>query len=76
MLEADDVIDCPEIITLYARLVGLEPSKLKLEWQPIAQDELDKVPCRKGKSYISTIASSASVLPGKTSIRVGDKPAS
>lgn len=67
LLDADDVIHRLEIITLYAKLVALDPSELKWQWQPITQGKLVQIPDAMGKRYVSTIASSAGIVPGKTS---------
>ncbi|KAI8946260.1 hypothetical protein F4801DRAFT_74586 [Xylaria longipes] len=64
VLDADDVIASPEIVIKYAKLVGLDPEKLKFSWEKVSQDEIDKMQSAE-KVMLSTINASTGVDKGK-----------
>lgn len=43
VLDADDVMQHPEIVAKYARLAGLNPDNLLFSWGKMSQEELDKI---------------------------------
>lgn len=65
ILDADDIIASPRILTGYAELVGLDPEKLQFEWDPASEEEITKVPTKRGKRFVSTISKSTDVLKNK-----------
>ena len=42
ILDADDILNSPQVIKKYCRLVGLDESKLQFSWEPLSQEELSK----------------------------------
>jgi hypothetical protein len=55
-----------EVVLKYAKIIGLDPAKLKFSWSPKSKEELDKIhPVE--KRMLSTISASAGIVEGKTS---------
>jgi hypothetical protein len=71
VLEADDVINQPEVVIKFSELVGLDPTKLKFSWDPATEEEVAKLP---GKTHaarmLSTLLASNGVLKSKTSANI------
>jgi len=66
VLDADDVMAKQQVVRRFASIVGLDVTKLKFEWEPVAQETIDK----QGKvlnRYLSTIQASTGIVKGKTS---------
>jgi hypothetical protein len=66
ILDADDIISSRSIIIHYAWLIGLDPTKLRLDWEPASREELSKISVIRGRSFVSTISVSCGVVKGKT----------
>ncbi|KAI1271165.1 hypothetical protein F5Y07DRAFT_28123 [Xylaria sp. FL0933] len=64
ILDADDVIATPEIVMKYAKLVGLDPEKLKFSWEKASQEKLDQMQSAV-KVMLSSINASTGVDKGK-----------
>ena len=65
ILEADDIMLEPELVVKYAKIIGLDPTKLKFSWTPKRKEELDKL-WDVERRMLSTISASAGILEGKT----------
>lgn len=65
ILDADDIIASPRILTQYAELAGLDPDKLRFEWDAAREEEMEKVLGKRGKRFVSTILESTGVLKDK-----------
>jgi hypothetical protein len=65
LLEADDIMLEPKLVFEYAKIIGLDPTKLKFSWTPKRKEELDKL-WDVEKRMLSTISASAGILEGKT----------
>ncbi|KAI1439188.1 hypothetical protein GGR50DRAFT_684948 [Xylaria sp. CBS 124048] len=64
VLDADDIIETPEIVAKYAGLVGLDASKLKLSWDKITQEKYEQlIPAE--KVMLSTIHASTGIIKEK-----------
>lgn len=66
ILDADDVIEHPDLVRKYSKLVGLDPARLKFEWASASEDELSKMGDM-ARRMTSTLDASTSIVPGKTS---------
>lgn len=60
VLDADDVMQKPELITKYAVMVGLDPDKLRFSWEKASREELDKLSHRE-QGMLSSINASNKV---------------
>ena len=65
VLEADDIMLEPELVVKYAKIIGLDHTKLKFSWTPKRKEELDKL-WDVERRMLSTISASAGILEGKT----------
>jgi hypothetical protein len=65
VLEADDIMLEPELVLKYAKIIGLNPTKLKFSWTPKRKEELDKL-WDVERRMLSTISASAGIVKGKT----------
>ncbi|KAI0165580.1 hypothetical protein GGR57DRAFT_497052 [Xylariaceae sp. FL1272] len=43
-IDADDIMRSPEFVVKYARITGLDPSKLKFSWEKASEEQLNKFP--------------------------------
>lgn len=43
VLAADDIMTCPELVSKYAQLAGLDGDKIRLTWDTAGQETLDKL---------------------------------
>ena len=60
----------PEVIVKFSKLLGLDPTKLKFEWQPATDVELGQMPNDTARRMLSTLAASSGIMAGKTSSNV------
>ncbi|KAF2810312.1 uncharacterized protein BDZ99DRAFT_570901 [Mytilinidion resinicola] len=67
ILDADDVIEDPDLVRKYSRMVGLDPSRLKFAWASASEDELNKMDDM-ARRMTSTLDASTAIVSGKTSI--------
>jgi hypothetical protein len=44
VLDADDIMLNPGIVTKYASLAGLDPEKLRFEWEEVSEEQLQSMP--------------------------------
>lgn len=68
VLDADDMVDHPELSRHFCDLVGLDPSKVKYEWEAADQEKSTQDhenPVRKHTR--ATLMASSGITPGKTS---------
>jgi hypothetical protein len=66
ILDADDVMLEPDVLLKYAKMLGLDATKLRFSWSPRSKEEMDKMSDMERK-MLSTISSSARIVEGKTS---------
>ncbi|KAI0438732.1 hypothetical protein F4803DRAFT_533920 [Xylaria telfairii] len=64
LLDADDVIASPELVMRYAKIVGLDPEKLRFSWEKASQEQIDKMRNAE-KIMLSSINASTGVDKGK-----------
>lgn len=65
ILDADDLLTNPELSLHFCELAGLDPSKVRFEWDPMANEQLEKEdPIRRRTR--STLFASSGISPGKT----------
>jgi len=50
----------------YAKIIGLDPAKLKFSWNPKNKEEMNKI-WNAGRRMLSTIPNSTRIVEGKTS---------
>ena len=67
VLDADDMMLKPELMRKYAVMVGLDPSKLKFEWEQVSQEDLGKMG-KMEKRMRSTLVGSKGIVEGKTAV--------
>lgn len=67
VLDADDIMTNPELVRHYAKLIGLDPTKLKFTWAPGTTPKLDGAPETMASLMTTTISASAGIVEGKTS---------
>lgn len=65
VLDADDVIDKPEVVRHYCQILGFDQEKLKFEWAPATESELAKMDTVE-RRMMSAIAASRGIVGGKT----------
>jgi len=65
ILDADDIMTNPGVVRRYAKIAGLDHSKLKFSWAPADTQELEKV-TKEGARMRSTLFASAGIVEGKT----------
>ncbi|GIZ42868.1 hypothetical protein CKM354_000611800 [Cercospora kikuchii] len=65
VLDADDLIETPNLLLHYCEVVGLDPSKVQFQWAPATRDQLDNVPKIRLHSR-STLYASSGIVGGKT----------
>ncbi len=66
VLDADDIMLEPKVVVKYAKVIGLDPTKLKFSWSPKNKEELDKM-WSVERRMLLTISASAGIVEGKTS---------
>lgn len=66
VLDADDVLDSPEIVLDYAKLIGLDPEKLTLSWSPATEQLIARISQDRWSGFVSTIVRSSGILKGKS----------
>lgn len=64
VLDADDIMKNPELVTKYARLAGLDPSKLRFSWDKASDEEVKQLP-HVQQIMLSSINASSKVDPSK-----------
>ncbi|OQE18657.1 hypothetical protein PENSTE_c017G00209 [Penicillium steckii] len=64
ILDADDIVEQPELTRHFCDLVGLDSSKVQFEWKAVDQDQLAQNPVRLHTR--STLMTSSGIKPGKT----------
>lgn len=64
VLEADDVIKSPDLMIQYAKLVGLDPEKLRFSWDKAAEEELNSM-SEQRRIMLSSLHESAKADPSK-----------
>ena len=64
ILDATDVITKPSLVKKYARMIGLDPSKLRLAWEPAGKEELAKMSGVERRMR-STLSASTGILKDK-----------
>ena len=67
VIDADDIMLEPEVVRRYAAIVGLDPSKLKFEWEQVSEEDLAKMG-RMEKRMRSTLVGSKGIVEGKTAM--------
>ena len=67
VLEADDVINSPDVIVQFCELVGLDVAKLRFEWTPASKEDLAQMRDDVQRRMRSTLSASAGVMKEKTS---------
>jgi hypothetical protein len=67
ILDADDIMLEPEVVLKYAKIVGLDPEKLRFEWNAKSKKDLDKM-WNVERRMLSTISNSTGIVEGKTSM--------
>lgn len=73
ILEADDVMLKPEVIYEFSKLIGLDATKLKFQWEPAAATDLDQSilhPSDIERRLLSTLRASSGILLDKTSSNI------
>ena len=60
MLDADDMMTSPELMSKYARLAGLDPDKLRFSWEKASQEELSNMSAM-ARMMLSSLSASDSV---------------
>ena len=65
ILDADDILTKPEVMIRFCRLVGLDSSKLRFNWEPAGKQEL-KEEIVGAKKMKATLLSSSGIVAGKT----------
>ncbi len=80
ILDADDIILNPSIVTTYVKLVGLDPSKLLFEWEVQNQEEFRKHAPEMPQAYqrmMDTVFGSTGIrkdkVAGETDLDVEEK---
>ncbi|KAI0197991.1 hypothetical protein F4808DRAFT_437313 [Astrocystis sublimbata] len=43
ILDADDVISSPELVMKYAKIVGLDPEKIRFSWDKLSEEKISKM---------------------------------
>jgi hypothetical protein len=69
VLDADDLMQHPEMIRGYAALAGLDPEKVVLEWEPATEEQLSTMRSDV-KRMLSTISASSGVRKDKVAANV------
>lgn len=64
VLDADDVMLNPGIVIKYATLAGLDPEKLRFEWEKMTEEQLQNLPPA-GRIMLSSISKSCGIDKGK-----------
>ncbi|KAI8649023.1 hypothetical protein NCS55_01475700 [Fusarium keratoplasticum] len=60
VLDADDMMTSPELMSKYARLAGLDPDKLRFSWEKASQEELSNMSAM-ARMMLSSLSASDSV---------------
>jgi hypothetical protein len=66
VLDAVDIMPEPNLMLRYAKIIGLDPAKLKFSWSPKNKEEMDKM-WTAGRRMLSTIPNSTRIVEEKTS---------
>ncbi|KAH6844752.1 hypothetical protein B0I37DRAFT_167655 [Chaetomium sp. MPI-CAGE-AT-0009] len=64
VLDADDIMVTPELVTKYATLVGLEPDKLRFSWEKASEEKLQSMSAP-NRVMLSSINASSKVDTSK-----------
>ena len=61
----------PEVVLKFTKLAGLDPTKLKFEWEPVTNDlDQNYPPSDIGRRMLSTLNESSGILLEKTSTSI------
>ena len=66
LLDADDILNDPNVIVRLCEIVGMDSTKLQFEWQPANKEELAQLRSDISRRMLSTLSSSAGVLKDKS----------
>lgn len=66
ILDADDILASPDVIIKLCKLTGLDPEKLRFEWAPTGDNDLNKTP-DVVRIMLSTLSGSSGILKNKSS---------
>lgn len=66
ILDADDIMACPELVAKYCSLLGMKPEKLCFSWDASMQDDDTRLP-RSQQRFQDTLMASDGVQKNKTS---------
>jgi hypothetical protein len=69
VLDADDIILEPDVVRKYSELLNLDSSRLKFSWDPVPNEQLEKMSMPE-KRMKSTIAASAGIVKGKAAVNL------
>jgi hypothetical protein len=67
ILDADDIINHPEIVVQLCEIIGLDRTKLRFSWDPATEAELNQMHGLE-KVMLSSIFASSGVMKDKTAI--------
>ncbi|MCJ1283024.1 hypothetical protein MMC26_002351 [Xylographa opegraphella] len=67
LLEADDIINNPEVVVRFSKIVGLDPTKLQFEWQPAEKEFVAQLTNDVSRRMLSTLTASAGIMKEKSS---------
>jgi hypothetical protein len=64
VLDADDIMESPELVAKYCRLLGMDPEKLCFSWDPSTEDDAARFP-RSRQRFQATLMASKGVQKDK-----------
>ncbi|MCJ1400011.1 hypothetical protein MMC11_003214 [Xylographa trunciseda] len=67
LLDADDIINSPDVVVRLCEVVGMDPKKLHFEWKPAEKGYVDQLNTDVSKRMRSTLTASAGIMTEKSS---------
>jgi hypothetical protein len=70
VLDADDIITTPDVVDRFAELVGLDPTKLRRQWSPATEKDLEQLPQKIARRMRDTLLASNGIMKEKAAVAI------
>ncbi|MCJ1296426.1 hypothetical protein MMC34_007992 [Xylographa carneopallida] len=70
LLDADDIINNPDVVVRFSEVVGLDPAKLQFEWEPAEKGYVDQLHTDVSRRMRSTLTASTGIMKDKSSAEI------
>ncbi|MCJ1388320.1 hypothetical protein MMC18_001166 [Xylographa bjoerkii] len=70
LLDADDIINNPDVVVRLCEIVGMDSTKLQFEWKPAKKEYLAQLNNDVSRRMLSTLTASAGIMKEKSSVDI------